>query len=257
MSNLLQIELRKLLPYRTFWVIMLLYSVFLVLFAYASSNITINGQQSGTQIYQFPGIWMKLSYVAGYFNLLLGILLIILITDEYSFRTFRQHVIDGLFRADLVAGKYWVVLLVGIIATAVLTFTGLGFGITYTPQVTPGLVVSGAMHLVYYLVQAIGYMSIAVLFGFLIRKNGLAVIAFLGYTKVVEPLIHWRLDDNVDKYLPMKVLSSLTPMPGQEVLDSLTGPTIALNPQQAILPALVYIGLFYTVTYFLLKIRDL
>jgi hypothetical protein len=55
----------------------------------------------------------------------------------------------------------------------------------------------------------------------------------------------------------MKVLSSLTPMPGQEVLDSLTGPTIALNPQQAILPALVYIGLFYTVTYFLLKIRDL
>ena len=257
MSNLLQIELRKLLPYRTFWVIMLLYSVFLVLFAFASSNITINGQQSGTQIYQFPGIWMKLSYVAGYFNLLLGILLIILITDEYSFRTFRQHVIDGLFRADLVAGKYWVVLLVGLIATAVLTLTGLGFGITYTPRVTPGLVVSGAMHLVYYLVQAIGYMSIAVLFGFLIRKSGLAVIAFLGYTKVVEPLIHWRLDDNVDKYLPMKVLSSLTPMPGQEVLDSLTGPTIALNPQQAILPALVYIGLFYTVTYFLLKIRDL
>jgi ABC-2 type transport system permease protein len=257
MSNLLQIELRKLIPYRTFWVILLLYSVFLVLFAFASSNITINGQQSGTQIYQFPGIWMKLSYVAGYFNLLLGILLIILITDEYSFRTFRQHVIDGLFRADLVAGKYWVVLLVGIMATAVLTLTGLAFGITYTPRVTPGLVVSGAMHLVYYLVQAIGYMSIAVLFGFLIRKNGLAVIAFLGYTKVVEPLIHWRLDDNIDKYLPMKVLASLTPMPGQEVLDSLTGPTFALNPQQAILPALVYIGLFYALTFFLLKVRDL
>ena len=64
MTNLLQIELRKLLPYRTFWVILLLYSGFLFLFAYASSHITINGQESGSEIYRFPGIWMKLSYVA-------------------------------------------------------------------------------------------------------------------------------------------------------------------------------------------------
>ena len=200
---------------------------------------------------------MKLSYVAGYFNLLLGILLLILITDEYSFRTFRQHVIDGLFRYDLVAGKYWVVLLVGIFATVVLAVIGLGFGITYTPNVEAGTLFPGSMYLVYYLVQAIGYMSIAVFFGFLIRKNGMAIIAFLGYTKVVEPLLHWRLDDEVDKYFPMKVLSSLTPMPGQEVLDSLTGPTIVLNPAQAILPAILYIGLFYALTLIILKIRDL
>ncbi|GEO04107.1 hypothetical protein AAE02nite_17710 [Adhaeribacter aerolatus] len=257
MTNLLQIELRKLLPYRTFWVILLLYSGFLLLFAYASSHITINGQQSGAEIYQFPGIWMKLSYVAGYFNLLLGILLIILITDEYAFRTFRQHVIDGLFRADLVAGKYLVVLLVGLIATIVLTLIGLGFGLAYNQNITPGVLFSGSLHVVYYLVQAIGYMSIAVFFGFLIRKNGLAIISFLGYTKVVEPLIHWRLDDKLDQYFPMKVLSSLTPMPGQEVLDSLTGPTTALNPQQAILPALIYIGLFYALAFLVLKVRDL
>ena len=257
MTSLLQTELRKLLPYRTFWTILLLYSLFLLLFTYASSNITINGQQSGSQIYQFPGIWMKLSYVAGYFNLLLGILLLILITDEYSFRTFRQHVIDGYFRSDLVAGKFLVVVMVGIFATVVLALISLGFGITYTQNFTTSTLFRGSMHLVYYLVQAIGYMSIAVFFGFLIRKNGLAIIAFLGYTKVVEPLIHWQLDDEVDKYFPMKVLSSLTPMPGQEVLDSLTGPTIVLNPAQAILPALLYIGLFYGLTILVLKLRDI
>ena len=257
MTNLLQIELRKLLPYRTFWVILLLYSGFLLLFAYASSHITINGQQAGSDIYQFPGIWMKLAYVASYFNLLLGILLIILITDEYSFRTFRQHVIDGLFRADLVAGKYLVLVLVGVIATMILTLIGLGFGMAYNPNSSLEAIFSGGMHLIYYLVQALGYMSIAVFFGFLIRKNGLAIISFLIYTKVVEPLIHWRIDDNLDKYLPMKVFSGLTPMPGQEVLDSLTGPTIALNPPQAILPALLYIGFFYTLTFLVLKLRDL
>lgn len=257
MTNLLRLELRKLLPYRTFWIILLLYSVFLFLFTYASSTVTINGQQSGSQIYQFPGIWLKLSYVAGYFNLLLGILLIILITDEYSFRTFRQHVIDGLFRRDLVGGKYLVIMLVGLVATAVLALIALIFGIIHTPEISPAKIFPGAMHLIYYLVQAIGYMSIAAFIGFLIRKNGLAIISFLLYTKVVEPLIHWRLEDNLDKYFPMKVFSSLTPMPGQEILDALTGPTLVLSPSQAILPALLYIGFFYALTLFSLKIRNL
>jgi ABC-type transport system involved in multi-copper enzyme maturation permease subunit len=257
MNRLLTIELRKLLPYRTFWVILFTFAALLILFAYGSSNITINGQQSGSEIYHFPGIWMKLTYIASFFNLLLGILLIILVTDEYTFRTFRQSVIDGLFRGELVASKFQVVLLVGVVASFILLLIGLGFGIPNTPQVTLGLTFSGAMHLVYYFVQAIGYISIAVFFGFLIRKNGLAIIAFLVYTKIVEPLVHWRLEDNLDKYFPMKVFSSLTPMPGQEVLDSLTGPTESLNPQQAVLPALVYIGLFYLFTYLLLKVRDL
>jgi ABC-2 type transport system permease protein len=257
MTQLLTTELRKLLPYRTFWIILLLYAALLVLFMYSSSAITINGQRFGDEIFRFPGIWMRLTYIASYFNLLLGILMITLITDEYAFRTFRQQVIDGLFRQDLVIAKGLVALLIGLVCTAFVSLTGLYFGITYTPSWTPALVSQDAMHLAYYLVQALGYMSIAVLLSFLIKKNGVAILVFLLYTKVLEPLIHWRLDDEKDKYLPMKVLSSLTPTPGQEVLDSLTGPTIVLSPQQAVVPALIYIGVFYLLSVVLLRIRDL
>lgn len=257
MTSLLTTELRKLLPYRTFWIILSLYGALLVLFMYSSSSITINGQQFGTEMYRFPGIWMRLTYIASYFNLLLGILMITLITDEYTFRTFRQQVIDGLFRRDLVLAKGLVALLIGSVCTVFVALTGLSFGLSYSPVWTPALLAQDAMHLVYYLVQALGYMAIAVFFSFLIRKNGLAILTFLLYTKVLEPLIHWRLDDEWDKYLPMKVYSSLTPTPGQELLDSLTGPTIALSPQQAVLPALIYIGLFYLLSLGLLKMRDL
>ena len=257
MTQLLLTELRKIIPYRTFWTILLIYAGFLLLFVYASSSVTLNGQQAGAEIYYFPGIWLKLTYIASYFNLLLGILLIILITDEYTFRTFRQQVIDGIFRSDLVIAKMLVVLLIGVIATLFLTGIGLGFGVAHTPEVTAARILSGSRHLIYYLVQAIGYMSLAVFFGFLVRKNGLAIICFLVYAKVLEPLVHYRLDDDLDKYFPMKVFGSLTPMPGQEVLDSLTGPTINLNPPQAILPAIMYSGLFYVLAYLLLKWRDL
>lgn len=257
MTSLLTTELRKLLPYRTFWIILLLYGVLLVLFLYSSSALRINGQQLGTDFYRFPGIWMRLTYIASYFNLLLGILMITLITDEYAFRTFRQQVIDGLFRSDLVAAKFLVVAFIALVCTVFVGLTGLGFGMSYTPAVTPALAFSNAMHLVYYLVQGLGYMSLAVLVAFLIKKNGLAILLFLLYTVVVEPLIHWRVEDALDQYFPMKVFSSLTPTPGQEVLDSLTGPTLELSPQQAVLPALGYIAGFYLLSLLLLKARDL
>lgn len=257
MSSLLTTELRKLLPYRTFWIILVLYAALLVLFTYASSSIQINGQKFGEEIYRFPGIWARLTYIASYFNLLLGILLITLITDEYTFRTFRQQVIDGLFRNDLVSAKFLVVVLIGAVCTLFVGLTGLFFGLAHTPSVEASQIGKGAMHLVYYLVQAIGYMALAVFLGFLIKRNGLAILVFLLYALVLERLAQWRLSDDLDKYLPMKVFSSLTPMPGQEVLDSLTGPSVSLSPQQAILPALLCIAAFYLLSFLLLKARDL
>ena len=185
MTQLLLTELRKIIPYRTCWIILFFYAALLFLFVYASSNITLNGQNAGAQMYHFPGIWFKLTYIASYFNLLLGILLIILITDEYAFRTFRQQVIDGVFRHDLVLGKLAVVLSLSLLATLLVALTGLGFGLSYSPVATLYKIFSGAQYLLYYLVQAIAYMSMAVFFGFLIRKNGLAIISFLLYAKVL------------------------------------------------------------------------
>jgi hypothetical protein len=55
----------------------------------------------------------------------------------------------------------------------------------------------------------------------------------------------------------MKILNSLTPMPGQDLLDSAFGATIELAPETAVLPAVLYIVLFSALSYGLLKFRDL
>jgi hypothetical protein len=113
------------------------------------------------------------------------------------------------------------------------------------------------MYLVYYFVQALGYMALAMLFAFLIRKNGLAIIGYLVFALMLEPIARYPIDDNLDKFFPMKVLKSLSPMPGQEMLDSAFGATLSLTPQQAVLPAVGYVFLFCGLSYLLLKIRDL
>jgi ABC-2 type transport system permease protein len=229
----------------------------LFLILHMGSSVTINGQNAGAGFYKFPDFWMMLTYIASWFNLLLGILVIILVTDEFSFRTFRQQVIDGLFRSEVIAAKLLVVLLVAFFATLVLTVLGLGFGLVYAPDISAEKITGNMMYLVYYFVQALGYMSLAMLFGFLLRKNGLAIIAFLVFSKIIEPILRFPLDDQLDQFFPVKTFSSLTPMPGQEILDSALGASVALSPQQAVLPAAAYILLFVGLSYTLLKARDL
>ena len=255
--NLLRIEFRKIFPYRTFWVILAIYVLLMLLILFASSNVEINGKALGATTYQFPGIWQRLSYVAHFFNLLLGILVIVLVTDEYTYRTIRQQIIDGLSRAEVVLAKFYVVLAIATFSTLLLFGLGLYFGLIYSSDKSISAMFSQIDHLSYYFVQAIGYMALAMLFGFIVRKSGLAIIAFLAWSKIIEPLIHFKLPDHIDKYFPMKALDSLTPMPGQDLFGEITAPIEQLSPAWAVLPSLLYVVVFLGLCYLVLKLRDL
>lgn len=249
-------ELRKIIPYRTVWVLLLAYLVLLTLFVSAGGNLVLNGQQVGATLYTFPGVWQKLAYVASYYNLLLGILLIVLITDEFQYRTFRQQVIDGASLVELLQNKAVVsTLLAGF---GVLTVLALGFyfGLTRAAESANQATV-GITAVALYGVQVLGILSLAALVAVLVRRSGPAIPLFLLYVWVVEPLLRFSLPDTLDRYLPAKVFNSLTPMPGQEVLDTMTGPSSALLPTQALPLALVYTALFWGLSYLILRNRDL
>lgn len=255
--NLLRIELHKILPYRTVWVILAGFAILLTLFLYASSQITVNGQQLGESMYRLPEFWQRLTYIASFFSLLFSILVIVLVTDEYAYRTLRQQVIDGLSRADVVSAKLYSILCFAAAGTFFLLLLGLYFGLLYSTDHSTKAIFGQLDALLYYFVQTVGYMSLAMLFAFLIKKSGLAIVGFIAYSIIIEPLIQLRLPDAVDKYLPMKVMGSLTPRPIQEVLDQVTTPTELLSPGWAALMTVVYIALFWLLSYYLLKLRDL
>jgi ABC-2 type transport system permease protein len=255
--NLLRTELRKIFPYRTFWIIVAIYLLLLLLIVYASSSIVINGSPLGPNTYKFPEIWNRLTYIASFFNLLLGILVIVLVTDEFSFKTIRQQIIDGLSRFEFIKAKFFLILAIAICSTIFLMITGLYFGLTHSLVISAQAIFSQIDHLFYFFLQAVAYMTLAMLFAFIVRKSGLAIIGFIAYTKVVEPLIHYSIDDTLDQYFPMKVLSSLIPLPGQEILDQFTSSTTMLSQQWAAPLAILYIVLFLIVSYAVIKLRDL
>ncbi|WP_207435551.1 ABC transporter permease [Sabulibacter ruber] len=257
MTSLLRIELRKLLPYSTFWVLLVLQLSLLFIFFYARGHVQVNGQAAGAELYQFPRLWQHIAYVSSFLNLIPGILIIILVSDEYAFRTFRQQVIDGFSRATLVQGKYSVILLLAIALALYVLLLGIGFGLYYGKGAENTGMFTDAQYILYYLLQLVGYMSLAMLIAFLLRKTGLAIMVFMAYTLVVERLINWQTPDAIDKYFPMKVLGNLTPNPHRELEQLMLGTSEVLSPLQATIPAVLYIGLFCFLSYYLLRARDL
>ncbi|TXK37880.1 ABC transporter permease subunit [Pontibacter qinzhouensis] len=255
--HLLRLELYKIVPYRTFWAILGIFMLLVFLIFYSVHDITINNTKLGSANYQFPEIWLKLTYVSSFFNTLLGILVIVLVSDEFTFRTFRQQLIDGLSRLELVLAKFYVILGLAAICTVFLLLLGLFFGLRHSLDTSMGAIAKHADALFYYFLQAVGFMSLAMLIGFFIKKSGLAIIAFISFVLVLEPIIRSQIPDRIDKFFPTKVLHSLTPMPVQQLFDQATSPTELLTPGWAVLPALLYIGLFLAGSYLLLKLRDM
>ena len=107
MLHLLQIDLKKLTSYRTFWVVCGLY--FFTLGTTTASGMEFlkwlvsMGASFGTEInitripfYHFPDVWQNITFVSGFFKAILAFMVVISITNEFTYRTVRQNIIDGL-----------------------------------------------------------------------------------------------------------------------------------------------------------------
>src|SRR5688572_6830858 len=102
MKQLLAIEWLKIKRYRTFWILTGFFLVLLPLLNYQILHGMVKIGGGGinllSQSYSFPAVWGNVGFWGSIFILFLSILIIILTTNEFNFRTHRQNVIDGLKR---------------------------------------------------------------------------------------------------------------------------------------------------------------
>ena len=111
MFKLLKIELKKLLPYRTFKVLMSLYLLFLVLAAMGGISFQfMSFKQPVSYIYGFPRVWYYAVVYGSFLSTALAIIIIMVTCNEFTYRTGRQHIIDGQSKADLLLGKVMLML---------------------------------------------------------------------------------------------------------------------------------------------------
>lgn len=214
MINLLQIEFQKLKPYRAMWIILAAYAliIFGVFHFLGKQAATINEVGVGINIFQYPDIWHKITYVSGFFNLLLALILIMYSCNEFVFRTYRQNIIDGLSHADLVLSKSWVIFFLAVLSCLFLFIVGAIKG--YYPDGLEGMnFFSKKLYFLgYHFVKTIAYLSIAYLFSVIFQRTTLSIILFIAFM-IFESFIASYLDINVLQFLPFGAMGQIINQP--------------------------------------------
>jgi len=254
--KLLSIELKKITSYPTFWVFAVLYLFMVLVVFMVIPSIKLNlpmWNLSLTSYYTFPDIWHTLTYIAGFFNLLLGVLVVILVTNEFTFRTLRQNIIDGWTVNDVLSAKVYLLIFLSICTTVFVFLLGLIYGLFASPSFEASSIFAQISFVVAYFVQALAYLCFALLMGTLLKKAGIGIIFFLLYSKIIEPLIGWKLPHEISDYLPFHNISSLIDNPAFK----LVGVDVSTSPLGIhFVFTLLYSVIFILGSYLLLKKRD-
>jgi ABC-2 type transport system permease protein len=214
MKKIIKIEFVKIASYNVFRVLILLHFVlfFLVVLVTSQLDITVPGF-STSNLYQFPNVWEFFPWVASWFNILLAILIIVLTGNEYSYHTFRQHVIDGLSRIQLLTGKASVIVIIAIYSTLMVFLFSVVFGFMFTRDYTFSVFYEKTYVLLVYFLQAIAYMALGFFIAILFKNTGLSITLFILFRFIIEPVIRLFFPKQFRLYFPVKVISNLTPMP--------------------------------------------
>jgi ABC-2 type transport system permease protein len=186
------------------------------------------GLIAGSSPYDFNHTWQTTSYVSGYLLLLPGLLLILLITNEFAFRTHRQNIIDGWRRQQFIDVKIAMAVIAAGIATLLTGITALIFGFASGSS----FAVTHIEALAFFFLKALSYNMIAVLIAVLVRKTGFAIglfFIYMGFENILSAIlqglsIKFKSENNFDignwgDYLPMNASDGLLHFPENTITN--------------------------------------
>lgn len=186
------------------------------------------GLLSSSSPFGFPKVWQTVSYYSGLTLLLPGLLLLILVTNEFTFRTHRQNIIDGVSRNQFTTVKLMLALITAAVSTFIVFLTALLFGLLSQTSFS----VSGIENVGYFFLKALTYNFIAVLIGVLVRRTGFAIAVYFIYTVLENgislALFVWAINlkkdhgidiGNLGNYLPMNASDGLLYSPFSSISD--------------------------------------
>ncbi|MBC7874470.1 MAG: ABC transporter permease [Ferruginibacter sp.] len=226
MTTLIRTEWLKMRKYNAFWWIMGITALsypginYIFYFGYQElvgqpTQLSQYAKMAIGNPFTFPEVWHTVAFCSSLFVFIPAVVVIMLITNEYSFKTHRQNIIDGWSRSQFVTSKLMDVLLISVIITilyfAVALFTGLA-NQERLIQDTWGQ----AKYIFLFTLQTFAQLSVAFLFGFLIRKAFLALGAFLFYFIVLENIltgISRYYESDAGHYLPLEISDRIIPQP--------------------------------------------
>jgi len=226
MGQLLAIEWMKLKNYRAFWILLslyiatifganyIIYRIQLVIYAEKQAKGIAN-MILGNPPYSFPTVWQSVAHVSSWLLFIPGLIMILAVTNEYSYKTHRQNIIDGWSRNQFMTAKMIDVLIISLLTTAMYFLVALVIGYVNIKDGN-GHVWEQTRYIALFFLQTFSQLSLAFLIAFLARKAFIALGIFLFYKIILEKIMvglsAWKLND-IGRFLPFEISNRMIPVP--------------------------------------------
>jgi ABC-type transport system involved in multi-copper enzyme maturation permease subunit len=277
MKRLLQIELIKLWNNRASKI--LIYGYFILLTGIALiaaikfdiGPIKFHLAEQG--IFNFPYIWHFNTFVAALLKIFLAIIIVSMMSNEYTYKTIKQNLIDGLSKKEFIASKFLTVVLFSIVSTVFVAVISLILGSFYSDYTEWGIVFTDLRFLVAYFIKLVGFFSFCLFIGILVKRSAFALgflILWQMFEGFTRGMIRWKLFDGettdaIMGFFPLNAMFNVLKEPFsrlsavQSVANQI-GEEIALDYGTSLLDmgiVLAWTAIFIWGSYRILKKRDL
>ena len=278
--RLLSIELYKIWHNRTSRILILSY--FLLIFSIAilsTINVEIgpikfNLAEQG--IFNFPYIWHFNTFMIALLKIFFAVIIVAMIGNEYSYKTLKQNLIDGLSKEEFLKSKLYAILGFVFISTLLVFIISLILGGIYSDYNEFQIIFSDLEYLLAYTVKLFGFFTFCLFLSILIKRSAFA-LGFLALWQVFEGiaygLMRWKLSDIIPElsaeqvivFFPLNAMGNLIKEPFsrlsaiQNIADQI-GEGFTKDYEISafnLMIVLIWSALFIWASYGLLKRRDL
>lgn len=265
MIRLLNIEWIKLRKYKAFQILTGLYFLIVVVVTSSGMFFLEYLKSKGAEfhgidptilpIYQFPYLWQHIVFIAARLKILLAFLIILSITNEITYKTMRQNIIDGLSRTEFILSKLSMIFMLSLVNTLLVFIVGLVTGLIYSNDTSLLAIFGNIQYLGAFFMNVFGFLVFTMFLSILIRRTGVVII-FLGmYSVIIEPIAALILSNapfvppfyaKLVPFFPREAITNLIPNPFsqyilQEMQDFISFRTVAIAGGEL----LIFIGLIF------------
>lgn len=276
MYRLLNIEFQKLLHNRASRILIIAYFLLLTsitLIAAIKFDIgPIKFHLAEMGIFNFPYIWHFNSYFAAIFKLFLAIIIVSMMANEYSNKTLKQNLIDGLSKKEFILSKFYTVIVFSLISTLFLFVVSFILGLIFSNYTELSIIFSDLEFILAFFVKLVGFFSFCLFLGILVKRSAFALgflFVWQFFEGIIFGLLSWKTNadtaSNVMGFFPLNSMSNLIKQPFSRLsavqsVANQVGESFDFDYAvhwYEIVIVLVWTAIFIFLSYRLLKIRDL
>jgi ABC-type transport system involved in multi-copper enzyme maturation permease subunit len=173
-------------------------------------------------IFNFPYIWHFNTYVAGILKFFLLIVIVSMVANEYSNKTIKQNLIDGLSKKEFILSKVYTVTVFAFISTVFIFIISLILGLIFSSYTEASIIFSDLEYLFAFFIKLFGFFCFGLFAGMLVKRSAFALGFVLLWYMMVEGIIRIVLNvldstkeyaDAITQFLPLESMSNLIKQP--------------------------------------------